>query len=351
MKGAHLPMDDCYTSYGRSAGHMTGRNSRIDGPVVPLPDPGEGNPVYPYPDVDLPVAPLPGPGEGGPVYPYPGIDLPVAPLPGPGEGGPVYPGTGGGEPVIPLPNPGEGGPVYPGSGVIILPGIIHPRYCTVRFLNAVADYDPLRIIVAPRQISNRVNFGGLTNYFHVIDGFRLVTITSAYAPYRILYQQTIPFRAGEIATMAVVRGNSGLDLVRISDMPCNNIPRSRACIRTINLAYPAPPLDVFLTDGRLVFNDVAYKESTNFKQAMPRDYSFFVAKTQFIPLPNFQDIETIEQTPMVAPDLTLQGSDTVTPLVTFFVDARPGAMYSIYILGTWYNSPNLRVRVVEDFFA
>ena len=58
-------------------------------------------------------------------------DIPVAPLPNPGEGGPVYDGSmnndpmdngSGGNgafgddlssvPVIPLPNPGEGGPVY-----------------------------------------------------------------------------------------------------------------------------------------------------------------------------------------------------------------------------------------------
>ena len=52
-----------------------------------------------------PVIPLPYPGEGGPVYP--GDDEAVIPLPYPGEGGPVYPGDD--EPVIPLPDPGEGG--------------------------------------------------------------------------------------------------------------------------------------------------------------------------------------------------------------------------------------------------
>ena len=44
-------------------------------------------------------------------------NVPVAPLPNAGEGGPVYDGSSdennaAGEPVIPLPNPGEGGPVY-----------------------------------------------------------------------------------------------------------------------------------------------------------------------------------------------------------------------------------------------
>ena len=50
----------------------------------------------------------------------------VIPLPNPGEGGPVYPGNMNGGttdfgqiPVVPLPNPGEGGPGYPGgSGTV-----------------------------------------------------------------------------------------------------------------------------------------------------------------------------------------------------------------------------------------
>ena len=71
------------------------------------------HPIYPYPDTlvsaaetrkeHTPVTPLPNPGEGGPVYDG---SEPAIPLPNPGEGGPVFDGA---EPVIPLPNPGEGG--------------------------------------------------------------------------------------------------------------------------------------------------------------------------------------------------------------------------------------------------
>ena len=53
-----------------------------------------------------------------PIYPYPDTlvsaaetrqeHTPVTPLPNPGEGGPVYDGS---EPAIPLPNPGSGVPV------------------------------------------------------------------------------------------------------------------------------------------------------------------------------------------------------------------------------------------------
>ncbi|MCI8945828.1 MAG: DUF4397 domain-containing protein [Lachnospiraceae bacterium] len=84
-------------------------------PVIPLPNPGEGGPVFPGNNNNVPVIPLPNPGEGGPVFPGNNNNVPVIPLPNPGEGGPVYPGNNNNVPVIPLPNPGEGGPVYPGN--------------------------------------------------------------------------------------------------------------------------------------------------------------------------------------------------------------------------------------------
>lgn len=64
--------------------------------------------------LDAPVAPLPNPGEGGPVYSGEADGpVPVIPWPNPDDDGHV--------PVAPLPNPGEGGPVSPGNVIQPLP--------------------------------------------------------------------------------------------------------------------------------------------------------------------------------------------------------------------------------------
>lgn len=287
---------------------------------------------------------------------------PVVPLP------PIYPidpefGVTPEEPTVPLPpdypiDPDFGvmpdQPVDPDfsvdGGVIIVPGIINPRYATVRFFNAAVGYDALRITVGARVASPNLAFGNLTNYGRVGDGFRTVTIARARAPREILYRRTIPFSAGELITLAVVRTNIGLDLVRISDSPCFNRPYGRACIRTVNLCWDSPALDVFLSDGRLVFSDVRYKEATDFRQARPRDYSFYVAQTPYVPTPRFSDIETIEETPIVAPNYFLPGYGGVTPLSSFYINAKRNGVYTAYILGSWnYSNPDVQVRVMEDF--
>ena len=69
--------------------HMERNQNVLDTPVTPLPNPGEGGPVYSGDDdSQIPAIPLPKPGEGGPVV-YGGADNaqhPVLPLRAPGAG-------------------------------------------------------------------------------------------------------------------------------------------------------------------------------------------------------------------------------------------------------------------------
>ena len=109
---------------------------------------------------NTPVIPLPNPGEGGPVYDGNSGNTPVIPLPNPGEGGPVYDGSTGNIPVIPLPNPGEGGPVNGGSSV--RPPIWLPL-SRVRFLNAAFGYTPIRIQINRVRVVTRLGYASVSS--------------------------------------------------------------------------------------------------------------------------------------------------------------------------------------------
>lgn len=309
---------------------------RRDIPVVPLPTPGEGGQVG---GGSTPSIPLPDVGEGGPVNG--GGSMPSIPLPDVGEGGPVNGGSN--VPVIPLPDPGEGGAVGGGSA----PN--YGRYSVVRFLNGVSDGQPLRITVGPRLIATRLNTGAVTGYFGVMPSFRVVTLYSADRPWVVLYQASIPFTAGERFTLAVVRSGGGYDLVRVDDRPCGNRFTDRACIRCINLVYNSPGLDVILTDGRVVFSDVRFKEVTTYRRARSGEYDMYIAQTPYSLPSTYTDIETVEDMPMAVSDYYLPGYGVVEPLVSFYVEARAGAMESIYVMGNWNTSRVLRVKTLETF--
>ena len=128
---------------------------------------------------------------------------PVIPLPNPGEGGPVYPGDDmdtdpGGTPVIPLPNPGEGGPVYPGPDYPDYPDFpVYPSPPNrpagrgrVRFLHAAYGYRPFRIAVSNRRLVNGLRYGGISGYSQVAAGYQTVTVSGTHG--YIYLQKTVP---------------------------------------------------------------------------------------------------------------------------------------------------------------
>lgn len=336
---------------------------------------------------DTPTTPLPNPGEGGAVFPGNGsgsnggntgsgnggsggsssggnVNMPVIPLPNPGEGGAVFPGnnganngsgggnnsgnsTGGNAPVIPLPNPGEGGAVYPGTPNQVIPILPLPNlpcfFCNdnsngqVRFLNGAVGYQPFRVIINRRLITSSLDFAGLTTYGAVSSGFQTVTITGQDG--YIYIQKTIPFKAGEKNTIAIINTANGLDLLQIDDTPCNKASNI-SCFRAINLAYYSNPLDLILYDGRIVYSDIRYKEVTVFKRIQPGAYSFYLAETELQPLLQFEDIETLDSARITA--------EIQEALLSFYMDVKPNCLYTVYILNWNPSASALQTLIVED---
>lgn len=85
--------------------------------------------------------------------------------------------------------------------------------------------------------------------------------------------------------MAIIPSAGGIDLMQISDTPCNNRPYGYSCFRVANLAYYSNPLDVILYDGRVVYSDVRFKEVTSFKRIRPGEYDFYSGRDQPAPHP------------------------------------------------------------------
>ena len=323
----------------------TGEDGSAGIPVIPLPDPGEGGPVVAPGDENgsagIPVIPLPDPGQGGPVV-APGDEndsagIPVVPLPDPGQGGPVHP-------LYPDRPNRPNWPIYPVFPLPSLPCFVcqdqgnSNNYCKVRFLNAVNQYSSLVVVISGRQVASGLSFASLTSYGKVSDGFRTVTI--ALPNGYVLLRKSIPFHAGTTVTMAIIPSASGLDLMEISDTPCSNRSYGYSCFRVCNLAYYSNPLDVILYDGRIVYSDVRFKEVTSFKQIRPGEYDFYLAETVLSPMPRSMDIETLDSA----------SSDVIypEPLLSFYVNVRSNAMYTVYILGRDNTSTSLQTIIVED---
>lgn len=211
----------------------------------------------------------------------------------------------------------------------------------VRFLNAVTeDGGNLRITTGNRLLASSLPPEGLSEYFTVPAGFRPFAFYDAESPWTLLFRSTLPLTAGDAVTLAVVRSGGGLDLVRVDDRPCGVRGTDQACLRCVNLIYDGPGLDLVLTDGRVVFTDMRFKEVTNYRRAQPGRYDLYVAQTQF---PVQPDIETVEELPMI---LVRWAEE---PLASFDWDAQAGRQTTLYLMGDWGVSRELRIRMAENF--
>ena len=300
----------------------------MNGPVIPLPNPGEGGPTAPGPG-GIPVIPLPNPGEGGPTAPNPDEGgIPVIPLPNPGEGGPTPPGIGG-IPVIPLPNPGEGGPTAPGPVIITTKS-------RVRFLNGAYGYGPFHIYINRWQSVHRLKYGEISAYRAITPGYQTISVvgTDGY----VYIQKTLPFQGNMPSTVAIVNTASGLDLLQITDSFVRPVGRL-ANLRVSNLAYYSNPIDVLLRDGRVVYSDVQFKETTSTKRIRPGAYQFVFADTAFVPMPIWEDIETMDYS---------RTSPMVEELATLNMRVSGGLNYTIFLLSTDPESGAVKPIVVVD---
>ena len=177
-------------------------------PVIPLPNPGEGGPVFPGDEIQSTPS-VPPTESGGAIRPtpsQPSVGRPVRPTP-------CQPSVGG--PICPTPSqPSAGGSItiqpLPGTTITV-----PTRYAAVRFLNATHGYPPFRIFVDGTRVVNLLNSGTASGYVHIPAGRR--TITVAGQDGYIYIQEALPFVSGSTSTVAIINRAGGLSLIRIDD--------------------------------------------------------------------------------------------------------------------------------------
>lgn len=211
----------------------------------------------------------------------------------------------------------------------------------VRFLNALPEGGgSLRITSGNRLLASSLSPEGLSEYFTLPAGFRPFALHDAARPWLLLFRATLPLTAGDLVTLAVVPSAGGLDLVRVDDRPCGVRGAGLACLRCVNLVRNSPGLDLILTDGRVVFTDVRFKEATNYRRAQPGRYDLYAAQT---PQAQRPDIETVEDLPMAVLPWGVE------PLLSFDWNAQAGRQATVYLMGDWGAGRELRVRTAENF--
>ena len=267
---------------------------------------------------------------------------PVIPLPDEGAGLPIDDqgnAITGGTPVIPLPDENAGLPIDDAGNAIIGPNYpAWPGVARVRFLHAAYGYPSLRIRVNRVQMASWLTYGSISAYSRVPAGYQTVTVSGMDG--YIYLQKTLPFQYGTVSTVAVINRAGGIDLLQIPDSCCSP-SRGYGNFRVSNLVYNSAPLDVLLVDGRVVYTDVVFKETTSFKRIRPGEYQFFFAQTDLSPMPAWMDIETL--------DSAFLGDTPQTGTVaSVYINVQSGMTYTVFLLNSGAGDGTVQTMIVVD---
>lgn len=245
---------------------------------------------------------------------------------------------------------GSAPPVYPQPipPIVTQPGQPVMRCCRVRFFHAVVQAGSLNVNVGSQRVASNLAFGNFSTYYCFAEGFRTVSLINAGSGRTLLLRKTVPMSYGEQLTFVIVNNAStgALELVRVNDTACSGQMGGFGCLRMANFLLGDTALDLLTADGRVLFSDVRYKETTLSRRLRPGSYSFLVANTPVRIEPRIQDVE-MDQGEWRISQRYLPGYGEMDLLLSFGMQARRGVLSTAYIIGQ-ANTGEVQVVVSEN---
>ena len=245
---------------------------------------------------------------------------------------------------------GSAPPVYPQPipPIVTQPGQPVMRCCRVRFFHAAVQAGSFNVNVGSQRVASNLAFGNFSTYYCFAEGFRTVSLINAGSGRTLLLRKTVPMSYGEQLTFVIVNNAStgALELVRVNDTACSGQMGGFGCLRMANFLLGDTALDLLTADGRVLFSDVRYKETTLSRRLRPGSYRFLVANTPVRIEPRIQDVE-MDQGEWRISQRYLPGYGEMDLLLSFGMQARRGVLSTAYIIGQ-ANTGEVQVVVSEN---
>lgn len=243
--------------------------------------------------------------------------------------------------VIPIPIPPLGTTNTPEGAFTIPPALSPQYYGQVRFLNASTNTFPVNISIDNYNYVVDAQFGTISNYNWVTDGFHVVTVRRSTGLRSILLQQTLPFVAGEKITLVLTDNTAGnLEMARVTDTGCTNLPGDICCYRLANMAFSGSSFDLMLLGGETIFRNVGFKSASSYKQAVAGTYQFYMT--------NANTAAFVRELPIIIIGSGNVQSGIRAPLVSFQATLTAGQNFTSYVIGNTWSGSHLQVMTVQD---
>ena len=189
----------------------------------------------------------------------------------------------------------------------------------IRLFHASPNAPAVDVYANGNLIVADLTYKELSPYLPVAPGNYNITVYPSGEMTNPVINTPVSIAENTIFNVAVIGTLPDISLFPIQE-PITAQYSGSACVRFIHLSPNAPSVDIKLSDGTTVFNNVAYKNATTYACIPGGTYTFKVSPT---------------------------GTDNVV-LTVPNVNVNPNNYYSIYAVGLVGKSPALEAIVVPE---
>ncbi|KGK87916.1 DUF4397 domain-containing protein [Clostridium sp. HMP27] len=188
----------------------------------------------------------------------------------------------------------------------------------VRVLHASPNAPMVDIYANDNLIIKRISYQQFTPYFQLPVGRYNIKIYPSGTKTNPVVDTNVNIPANKILTVAAIGQLPNIELYAVSDMATIN--PSKTLIRFVHLSPNAPNVDIILPNGTKLFENVGYKDTTNYIAINPGIYTVQVRPTG------------TESIVLTVPNIRL----------------KPNRAYTIYAVGLVGAEPPLQVLIPLD---
>ncbi|KOA19218.1 hypothetical protein CLHOM_23240 [Clostridium homopropionicum DSM 5847] len=189
----------------------------------------------------------------------------------------------------------------------------------IRIFHASPDAPPVDVYANGNLIAKNLTYKEFTQYIPVSTGSYNITVYPSGQTTNPIINSNIYIPENAVFNVAAIGNLPNISLYTIPE-PTAAQKFGRPCIRFIHLSPNAPAVDIKLSDGTKVFNNVGYKDITDYACVPSGTYTFTVSPA---------------------------GTNNVL-LTVPNIRLEPDNYYTIYAVGQVGKDPTLEVIVVPE---
>ncbi|KEI97042.1 hypothetical protein N494_12270 [Clostridium botulinum A2B7 92] len=193
----------------------------------------------------------------------------------------------------------------------------------IRILHATPDVPAVDIYINNNLISKGLSYKGFTEYMPLISRVYNIKVFPTDKKDVPVINKNIFIPPNSIYTIAATNFLKNIALFPILDKKLDNKNPNKAYVRFVHLSPNAPKLD-FYVNGKEIFNNIDYKNITNYSSVNPKNYTLNLK------------IANTENTILTSPNANLKADKYYTVYAVGLANGKPSLQVLISLDGNSY---------------